>query len=399
MRIGISTFGADGGKSGISRYLVRLLEEWHRAGVDHDIELVGLAEDEVLFRPRERGWRWTGLGRAHAQPVFNLMWHQVALPALCERRQWDLLFLPAANRRIVSHAACPVVGTVHDLASMHLGAKYDPFRTCYIRHLLPRRVQRLTRVLTVSESSRRDLVEKAGVDEDKIEVVPLGADLSHLSCPVPRDEARRVCLRYGVEGPFLLYVSRIEHPGKNHVRLIEAFELLKARNEVPHRLVFVGSDWSGAEEVHRRVERSPVREQICFTGFAPDQDLPALYGSADGFVFPSCFEGFGLPILEAMAAGIPTACSNVSSMPEVAGDSALLFDPSDVEEMAQALCSLVGDARLRSELAERGKRRASEFRWSDTAERTMEILEDSARRSQSRARIAAPAELESISSL
>jgi glycosyltransferase involved in cell wall biosynthesis len=182
--------------------------------------------------------------------------------------------------------------------------------------------------------------------------------------------------KYGLRPPYLAYTSRLEHPGKNHVRLIRAYESLRRRRDIPHQLVLAGSDWSGAEEIHRVIGASPFREDILTPGFIPTEDLPDLYSGADLFVFPSLFEGFGMPILEAMASGVPVACSDVSSLPEVAGDAAVLFDPGREASMAEAMGKLLDGGPLREEMIRKGLQRSEASSWAAATRRTLEVLEE-----------------------
>jgi glycosyltransferase involved in cell wall biosynthesis len=213
-----------------------------------------------------------------------------------------------------------------------------------------------------------------GIGEDRIEVISNGVDLSRY---YPRDRdtmAMNMTRKYGIQSPYLLYISRIEHPGKNHVRLIRAFERLKKANNLPHQLVLAGSDWGRAEEVHRVAQTSTWSQDILFTGFVDDEDLPELYCGADLFVFPSLFEGFGIPIIEAMASGIPVACSNVSSMPEVAGGAAQLFDPEDDISIEKAMSVLLLDSELSEQHSRLGLAQSARFRWETATQKITEVL-------------------------
>ncbi len=377
--IGVSCFAGDGGRSGIGRYFVSLLREFETlARPDERFEIAVTAGERDLFLVADPRFRVLEVTDALGRPVLNVGWHLTALWVVARRRRWDVAFLPAANRRLPFAMPCPTVGTVHDLASLHVPGKYDLVRTLYITRVLPVLMRRLTRVIVPSESTRDDVVRAVRVPAERVEVIPHGVDESRFR---PRDASaagERLAGRLGIRKPYLLYVSRIEHPGKNHVGLIRAFERLKASGHVPHRLVLAGGDWSGAEEVHRVANGSSVREDIVFTGFVDPADLPDLYAAADAVVFPSLYEGFGLPVLEAMACGVLVACSDRSSLPEVTGDAALLFDPGDVEAMAGVIRRLVVDADLRRDLAARGLGRCREFTWRRTAERTIELIREAA---------------------
>ena len=374
MRILITTFACDRGKSGVGRYTAQLLREFSEmASPDLEFDVVGHTDEKELFLPPNTNMTFIPYMGSH-KPMANILWHQTGLQRLCAKGNYDAVFIPAGNRRLPLHLSCPVVGTVHDLCVLHVPGKYDWIHNVYNLHLLPALIRRLTRVISVSEASKRDIVEYAHVPEDRIEVIYEAADPEQY---YPRDKQasqEAVCSRYGIRPPYLLYISRIEHPGKNHVRLIRAFDRLKQQEGIPHQLVFAGSDWHRAETVHEEAAQAVSHADIIFTGFAADADLPNLYCGADAFVFPSLYEGFGLPILEAMACGIPVACSNLSSMPEIAGEAGKLFDPQDEEAISETLHVLLCDENTRTNCIERGLNRAAQFTWQKAAEQTLAAL-------------------------
>ena len=313
-------------------------------------------------------------GNTTRRPMANLIWQQFAMPRIAARGKYDALFVPAGNRRMPFWTPCPRIGTFMDLAIRHVPGKYDRIHSIYNLRVLPLLVRRLSLVLTISESTKRDLVEYVRVPADRIVVTPLAADKDRYFPREGNVDTEKIVERYGLRAPYILYISRIEHPGKNHVRLIKAFESLKASGGLPHQLVLAGSDWSGADEVHRAANSSSCKDDIVFTGFVPTEDLPDLYGAADIFVFPSLFEGFGLPILEAMACGVPVACSSTSSMPEVAGDAAVLFEPTNEKAIEEAIRSLTNDEQLRKEYSRRGLEQSGKFSWKKTATQTVEAI-------------------------
>jgi glycosyltransferase involved in cell wall biosynthesis len=378
MNIGITTFGGDGGKSGISQYIINLLNQFNTITDRHTFDLFLYERERNVFLNADSKLAPVTFGERLRNPAVNIAWHQFGLSKWCKRRKYDALFLPAGNRRLPWKAPCPTVGTVHDFSSLHVQGKYDWKRMFYIRQVLPPLIRNLTRVVTVSESSKRDIVEYAGADDSKVDVIYSAVD-HDFYFPSDADEARAdIAKKYGVTQPYILYVSRLEHPEENHVRLIEAFDLLKQDHNLPHQLLLAGSDWNGAEAVHERADKSKFSRDILFTGFAPVSDMPAMFRGCEVFVFPSLYEGFGLPILEAMACGAPTACSNISSMPEVAGDAALLFDPYDVESIADSLAKYLLDAPFRSSMSQKGREHSLGFNWAETARQTMNILQQAA---------------------
>ena len=379
MKVLVTTFGGDGGKSGISQYIIQLLRHLPSVAPDMTFDVLLLEEEKAIYVADPDRIRPLLQNRLFRNPITNILWQQTVLPLLCARGGYDVLFVPAGNRRMPYWAPCPSVGTFHDLAIVHIPGKYDRLHNFYNLHVMPVLVRRLSHVIAVSESTKQDLLKYVRVPENRITVIPEAADQTLY---FPRDKTaaqEKVSRIYGIRPPYVLFISRIEHPGKNHVRLIRAFDRAKRGSNLPHQLVLAGSDWGRAEEVHREANTCASKDSILFTGFVAGGDLPDLYAGADAFVFPSLFEGFGLPVLEAMSCGIPVACSNVSSMPEVAGDAALLFDPEDERSIEQALTTLLTDKGTQQDLVRRGLQRSKTFSWQRTAELTAETLRRTAR--------------------
>jgi len=372
MNLGITTFGSDGGRSGIGRYTTNLIRGLTRLG-QAEVDLYAFHDEQATFAPGDGTANCLPFPTWLKPPVMNIAWHQWSLAGWCRKRRHDVLFLPAGNRRLPLHCPCPTVGTIHDFSSLHVANKYNAARLVYIKQVLPRLARQLTHVLTVSESSKRDIVEYAGVPEEKVTVTPLAVD--HERYQQDPAEARA---RLQMDRPYILFVSRIEHPGKNHVKLIEAFARLKQQHDIPHDLVLAGSDWNGAEVVHAAAEQSSARDSIHFTGFVSERKLVDLYNCADVLAFPSLYEGFGLPILEAMTCGTPVACADTSSLPEVAGDAAAYFDPHSADSMSDAIWRILDDSQYRDQCITRGRERAAEFTWQRTAEQTMHVLREAA---------------------
>lgn len=374
MRIAIPAFGCDGGRSGVGQYARHLFRAMAPIAQNHEIDLIVQEGEQAVFMPPGDPYNLAAYPARIGHPLINIAWHQAGLPLRCLAKRYDAVFLPAANRRVPVWLPCPSVGAVHDFSSIHVAGKYDPARMFYIKQVLPFLNRRLSTIVTFAEVTKKDIVEYARVPEKRVHVIPHGVDHTIF---YPRDKAaaaNRMAARHGVRAPYILYISRIEHPGKNHVRLIEAFTRFKARSKAPHQLVLAGSDWTRAEEVHRCAEASASRADIHFTGFFPGEDMPDLYAGSDLFIFPSLFEGFGMPLLEAMACGVPLACSNISSLPEVAGDAGQLFDPYDVDAIAAAIEVFISDDAIRETHVRRGLARAKAYTWEASARKTLDLL-------------------------
>ena len=366
LRVGVACFASDGGRSGIGQYLVNVVRR---------LPELAPSDEFVLFSPARDAALWEGLApRVTVEyvadrcdsPVLSLLWHAAVLPRRLRAHGCDVVFLPAGNRRLGVAYGVPSVATVHDLSQLHVPRKYDAARMLYAMRVLPALIGRQDHVVTVSSSTRTDVLERTAIAASRVTVVPNGVDLSRYTTRNPA-AAERVAGRLNLDQPFLLYVARLEHPGKNHVTLLEAYARLRAMG-VQHKLVLAGPRWSGAEAIDAAVARLGLADHVVFTGFVDGDDLPGLYLGASGFVFPSLYEGFGIPLLEAMASGTPCCVANVSSLPEVAGEAALLFDPRNAEDIAQAMHRLLTDDVLRARLRARGLKRSSEFTWERSAQ-------------------------------
>lgn len=379
MKIAITTFGGDGGQSGISRYIIELLKEFDRMDEGSHIDVHLFRREKNIFLGNTKRLRAVEYDDNLAPPIRNILWHQLALPKICRRESYDVVFLPAGNRRLPWKVSAPTVGTVHDFSSIHLSGKYDKARTFYIKKVLPGLVRRLDRAIAPSESSAKDIVEFAGLAPEQVDVIPNAIDPSVYKPQDPESHGNLLRDRYGIRPPYLLYVSRLEHPGKNHVRLIDAFRQVRDQVDLPLQLVLVGSDWLRAEAVHSGAAACPYAKDIVFPGFIQDEHLPQLYSGAEAFVFPSLYEGFGIPILEAMACGTAVTCSNLSSMPEVLGNAGPTFDPYDTEAIAHCIRSMVEDPSYKQECIQKGLMRAREYSWHKTARATLDSLKSTMR--------------------
>ena len=345
----------DSGKSGISVCIRNIVRELAAQG--HELTLI--LEPSAEKAPEFAGFDSIVLPAWTARPLFSMLYCLFLLPWRLPKGRWDRLIITAANRRMVLRKPCETFAVVHDLSQYHIPTKYDILRMFYIRRVLPYCVRRIPDVVAaVSQSTADDLARYWKIPRGRIMLDYNGVDKSVL----PRD-------RNDASEKVVLYVSRIEAPGKNHANLIRAWELLPPEITKEYRLLLAGADWSGAEEVHRQAEASPCAGSIEFGGFISNDRLRELYMHASLYVFPSFFEGFGLSLIEAMACGLVCACSDNSSLGEIAADAALTFDPSKPEEIADAIRRGLTDGALRAELRRKGLLRAEEFDWGRHAEK------------------------------
>ncbi len=271
--------------------------------------------------------------------------------------------------------------TIYDLSFLVYPSYHPWIRVKGLTAGIARSASRADAIIAISEHTKRDLITRLQIPEEKIRVVPCAA-ASHFR---PLDAASRssILSRYGLpETGYLLYAGNIE-PRKNLVRLLRAYSLLKQDGERPLPFFLCGGVGWKNTEIHRCVEQLSLQRDVQFLGYVPDEHLPALMNGATVFLYPSLYEGFGLPPLEAMACGTPVVTSNVSSLPEVVGDAGVMVDPTDVEGLMKAIGRIVVDEELRRDLQRRGLERAKLFSWEATARKTVQVYEEVARQPQS----------------
>ncbi len=303
----------------------------------------------------------------------NILWHRGRLPLPIDWLTGPLDIFHSPDFVLPPVRRARSILTVHDLAFLlYPEYAHDRLRA-YLEKAVPRSVHRADFVVADSENTRNDVIVLLGVSPERVTVVPGGVDASFK--PV-EDPGRLAALRRQIgldeETPFILFVGVLE-PRKNLAGLIAAFGILKARRSLPHKLLVVGRKGWLWEGIMERAEQSSVRDDIIFAGFVPEGELPTLYSAAETFAFPSHYEGFGLPILEAMACATPVVASRASSLPEVVGDAGLQVDPADAEGLADALELLAVNPEVRADFRRRGLERAGTFTWSAAADGLLDV--------------------------
>src|SRR5260370_9369456 len=258
----------------------------------------------------------------------------------------------------------PIVNMVHDLSAIHLPQFFTRREVWRNRFLFPRAIRRSAKLLTVSRYCREEIVRTYGVDSAEV-VVDYPGVSEHFR-RIEGSKLEAVLRKYGVTVPYLLYVGNIQ-PRKNLRGLLEAFALLKRHEGITHKLVVVGRKAWLYSDVFARVRELALERELVFTSYVPYEDLPALYSGADALVYPSFFEGFGSPPLEAMLCETPVVVSDRPAFPEILGDSAMLVDPSAPADIARGMLAVIRDDALRQRLVARGVARAKSFRWEEAA--------------------------------
>jgi glycosyltransferase involved in cell wall biosynthesis len=303
---------------------------------------------------------------------FPRLWTHVRLSLEMATRTPDVLFVPAHVLPLV-HPSRSVV-TVHDLGYIHYPEAHTRWDRWYLQWSTSYNVHHARRVIADSQATKGDLIKYCSAAPDEIHVIYPGYDRAF--APV-RDPSRLAAVRerYGLTNAYAIHVGTLQ-PRKNLSTLLNAFAVVAQQRAELH-LALVGKKGWLYEPLYAQAQRLGLQQRVHFIGYVPREDLPALLTAARVFLLPSLYEGFGLPVLEAMACETPVICSNVSSLPEVAGDAAILLDPRDTSAWAEALERLLGDESLRATLAERGLRQVTRFCWEQCAQQTLAVLEAS----------------------
>ncbi len=299
-------------------------------------------------------------------PIVRIFWEQFIQPRALRASRCDLLHaLAFAGPKQIS---IPWIVTIYDLSFMKFPQSFNSLNRIYLNYAVRDSLRRANQAIAISESTKRDLVSHYGVSPDKVRVIYCGVDPSLKTDPDSSGVAQ-LRARYSLPGKFILYLGTIE-PRKNIVRLLRAFARSKRDARLPHSLVLVGARGWMYAQVDRVVEEEGIGNDVIFTGYAPQDELASWYRAADLFVYPSLYEGFGLPPLEAMACGTPVITSNAASLPEVVGDAALMVAPEDERALADAIVRALTDRTLRETMIARGTDQASKFSWERAARET-----------------------------
>jgi glycosyltransferase involved in cell wall biosynthesis len=355
--------------AGSSRYVYSLLRELRTLDpAEPIVAYLGDVDPPDDLAPTDR-FRTRRAGWPTHRPSVRIAWEQLVLPRRLHHDAITLLHgsvnaLPLAWRG-------PSVVTILDLTFMLLPEAFNRANRLYLRWMAAFAAARADRIITISEATRQDVINHLRVPAERVERIYCGVESRFR----PLDDGRALRElrdRWGLGDGFILYLATIE-PRKNLIRLIDAYAELRRRGATKLPLVLAGGPGWGVDMIVRRVHETGMEQSVRFVGFVPEPEMPLWYNAADLFVYPSEYEGFGLPPLEALACGTPVVASNRSSLPEVVGEAGILVDPTDTVAMADAMQRVLEDERLQSRLSTAGPTRARPFTWRRMAEETLGV--------------------------
>lgn len=375
MKIGIeATSAAEAQKAGVGYYTLNVLRALSRLQANNHVYTLYLRTpwriSEDLPADTSQGWNFRVL-RA------PLLWAQLRLPLELRHHPQDVYFFPTAVLPIVYQPANSVV-TIHDVAFLFFPEYFSFALRSWLALACRIGMARARKIITVSEATRQDVLAHYDVNPEKVVTIHHGVHERftplRASSMATIEQTKQ---KYGIQHPYILCIGTLQRR-KNIPRLLQAFYLLKQRYQIPHQLLLVGQQYKDLpeHEIFDTIQRLILHQDVIWPGYIGEHDMPFLLNGAELFVLPSLYEGFGMPLVEAMACGVPVACSNTSSLPEVVGKAGALFEPDDVEHIATTLHQVLTQERLSDSLRSRGLRRAREFSWEMCARKTLDVLEE-----------------------
>jgi len=372
MKIAINAlFWIPGGTGGSETYLLELLRRWHDAGADEVVVFAGPGGNKQLQRFTK--WRHVAVPYDEDNPFARLRAEQLTLPGLLNAEKFDVIFSP--GNFLPVRARAPQVVSVMDLQDRHFPQYFSWKRRAARRVLFSLSAKRADRVIAISQATRQDLIALMQVPPKKVTAIHLGVD--HSLADIEPAQVEAVRARYKLPERFC-YLPAKTFPHKNHLVLLDALALLRDRNLIVPLVLTGGADVAH-EAVLTRINRNGLQGQVRHLGFIDFNEIGPMYHAAALLAFPSSFEGFGLPVLEAMVCGCPVVTSDKMSLAELVHDAALVVEPTDVDELAGAIARLWTDEALRTEMIARGRARAAEFTWDKCAALTHAVLTEAAR--------------------
>jgi glycosyltransferase involved in cell wall biosynthesis len=357
-------------KTGIGKYTENLLR--HICDISSDSELLLFSNKEISFN-KEKNVEYAIRKRLFGKYNSSL-WFQLSLPFYLNSRSDNKIDLFHGTMAMLPLAATvPMVITIYDLVLEKFPETMYWKNWLSLKTLMRASARKALKIIAISENTKKDIMDCFGIEDEKIRVIYLGVDRQFSPQPDPNEAG--VLSKYNLPSGYILSVGTLE-PRKNILRLINAYKMVASSGEPVPKLVIVGGHGWRNEDLGKLVRESGLADRVVLVGYVPDEDLPTLYRNATVFVYPSLYEGFGLPPLEAMACGTPVITSNLSSIPEVVGDAGIVIDPYNTTEIARAIASVLNNEELRESLRTSGLVRSRLFNWDKTALETLKLYQE-----------------------
>ncbi|MCL5795420.1 MAG: glycosyltransferase family 4 protein [Patescibacteria group bacterium] len=352
---------------GIGRYTRALLLELSRIDGKNQYTIFLTSNDKLEYDIKAKNFTVRVIDIKH----YSIS-EQTKFLKILNQGKFDLVHFTNFNHPILYKKK--FIATIHDLTLMlYPGGKYSLIKKAGFKLVITRAVKNAARVISVSEATKQDLINVLSAGPGKIEVIYEGIDDNYnVKCQMSNVKTIEILKKYNISKPYLLFISQWR-PHKGIIQLVEAFKILKEKYTIPHQLVIVGKPIYNFPEIPYTIHHTPYTKDIVTPGFVAESDLPILYQNADIFVFPSHYEGFGLPPLEAMACGVPVAASNVSCIPEILGKAAIYFDPYEPADIAQKIQKIITEPNLRKKLIQDGVTQSKKYSWHKMAKETLAL--------------------------
>lgn len=369
MKIGFIADRINRPRTGIGNYAYNLIKEFSKMDdIKSQLYLINY-EEGIFFKDLKKIILKTPLDVTKKSFYFWHLYLQIKLKR--DNLGLDIIHSPENATPFVKLRSKKVI-TVHDIIPYLFPETYSIITQLRYKLFFKRTLKTADKIIANSERTKKDLINYFDVPSEKIRVTLLAAD--EIFKPLSHTEVTEVKRRYELEFPFILYVGNLEKR-KNIETLIKSYYQIKQRG-INHKIVIVGKKGWKSDNILAEISHLKLQDDIVFTGYVSDEDLPALYNAASLFVYPSIYEGFGLPPLEAMSCGCPVITSNTSSLPEVVGDGGIMFDPHDIDELANLMYEVLTNNELKDDLIEKGLRRAKMFSWNKCAKETLEVYRE-----------------------
>jgi glycosyltransferase involved in cell wall biosynthesis len=370
MKIGIITDFIDGKHGGIGVYAHNLIKKLNEIDFNNQYYLIHYLSIEMpIYNANEE----IPIKKYSLPKGSGALWRYICTPLkLKSMDKLDIVHDPFEIGPMSFNMPFKKVITVHDLTPILFPHTFSIASVLLHKILLKRTLYGADKIITDSKSTKNDLINYFEISDEKIKVIPLGVDEKFK--PMDPEKVVEFKINHNLDFPFLLYVGTLE-PRKNIPTLIKAFSKLKSRN-LNYKLVIAGKKGWKYNTIFNTIDDLNLQNDVVFTGYISDDDLPLLYNAADVFVYPSIYEGFGLPPLEAMACGTPVITSNTSSLPEVVGDAGILLDPMDIDGFANLIYAILFDEELRLTIVKKGLERSKMFNWGKCARETLSVYEN-----------------------